>query len=75
MQNSSRWHTLCTNNADLPNLLLKSTFTSDGYSIQLTDLSRLWTQHLTKNQIANQARHSKCSIDASQDDEQYHILR
>lgn len=75
MQNSSGWHTLCTNNADLPNLLLKSTFTSDGYSIQLTDLSRLWTQHLTKNQIANQARHSKCSIDASQDDEQYHILR
>jgi len=68
------WKTL---RLDLPNdvrLLGKWSFDSAGYEIQLSDLSRVWAEKASKNDILRRATGSGSSIDPSQDDEQLGIF-
>lgn len=73
MATSNVWHTLPLSRTELPPLLVKCSLLDDGYCVQLTDLSRLWEERLTKTQIIARAEETGCSIDPSEDD-QYIIM-
>lgn len=69
-----RWRTLRHNDQNLPSLLLKASFSKDGYDVRLTDLSRVWSETLERKDIVKQAKRRSCSIDPSEDDEQFQIF-
>ncbi|KAK4626448.1 hypothetical protein CLAFUW4_04902 [Fulvia fulva] len=58
---------------ELPRLLIKTRFKDNGYNIQLTDLSRIWSESLEHEDIVKRAAEEGCSIDPSEND-QYQIL-
>lgn len=68
------WTVLPLDAAEAPRLLVKSRFDKDGYSVQLTDLSRVWSDTLTKAEIIQRASDVGSSIDPGEDDEQFNIL-
>lgn len=57
-----------------PSLLLRFCFETEEHTIQVTDLCRVWIVRLEKSHVLRQAEDEDCSIDPSQDDEQYDIL-
>ncbi|KAK5165861.1 uncharacterized protein LTR77_008784 [Saxophila tyrrhenica] len=59
---------------NFPKLLVKCRFESSGYSIHISDLSRIWRESLSKRECVERAVDIGCSIDPSQDDEQFRIL-
>lgn len=64
-------------NLDLPNvpkILVKCRLDSSGYQIELTDLSRIWTDSASKDEIIQRALDVGSSIDPSEDDEQFKIF-
>jgi len=69
-----QWKHLRQNDAQLPSLLVKASFSKNGYSIRLTDLSRVWAEELSKAEIITRARARNCSIDPGEDTEQYEIF-
>lgn len=69
-----QWKHLRQNDAQLPSLLVKASFSKNGYSIRLTDLSRVWAEELDKAEIISRARARNCSIDPGEDAEQYDIF-
>lgn len=73
MPGTSRWRTLDLANG-APKILLKANFTSSGYSVQLTDLCRVWSESFSKRDIIRRALDDNPSIDPSEDDEQFRIF-
>jgi hypothetical protein len=73
-QAMEQWKHLRQNDAQLPSLLVKASFSKNGYSIRLTDLSRIWAEELDKAEIISRARARNCSIDPGEDAEQYDIF-
>ncbi|KAK1072669.1 hypothetical protein LTR74_002461 [Friedmanniomyces endolithicus] len=75
---STHWKTLHltenSNNNGIPQLLIKAKLDSSGYTIHLTDLSRIWGETLTKRGIRKRADLDDCSIDPGEGDDQYQIL-
>ncbi|KAI7197038.1 hypothetical protein D0869_00113 [Hortaea werneckii] len=71
---SPRWRTLSISDESLPPLLIKAHLHSEGYTIHLTDLSRIWSESLTKREINKRALNNDCSIDPTDGPEQYTIL-
>ncbi|KAI6797891.1 hypothetical protein KC361_g3672 [Hortaea werneckii] len=69
-----RWRTLSISDESLPPLLIKAHLHSKGYTIHLTDLSRIWSETLTKREINKRALNNDCSIDPTDGPEQYTIL-
>ena len=69
-----QWKHLRHGDAHLPSLLVKASFSKTGYSIRLTDLSRVWAEELQKAEIITRARAHNCSIDPGEDAEQYDIF-
>jgi hypothetical protein len=69
-----QWQNLRQNDSHLPSLLVKASFSRNGYSIRLTDLSRIWAEELNKSEIIIRARARNCSIDPGEDTEQYDIF-
>ena len=69
-----RWRTLSISDESLPPLLIKAHLHSEGYTIHLTDLSRIWSETLTKREINKRALNNDCSIDPTDGPEQYNIL-
>lgn len=69
------WHTLPAI-ARTQNEPLLARWRSDknGYSVQITNLKEIWTEVLTKDDIITRANDEGCSIDPSEDDNQYQIL-
>jgi len=69
------WHPLPSSleNKSEP-LLIRYSFTKDGYKVQVTDLSQVWTEELKKKQIIKRALNDDVSIDPSEDDSQFDIL-
>ncbi|KAF2095389.1 XLF-domain-containing protein [Rhizodiscina lignyota] len=57
-----------------PQLLIKYDFTSAGYTVWLTDLSRIWTETLDRRQLVLRALTDNTSIDPSEDTSQLRIL-
>lgn len=69
-----QWQHLQQSGPHLPSLLVKASFSKHGYSIRLTDLSRIWAEELDKSEIITRARARNCSIDPGEDTEQYDIF-
>ncbi|KAL1585632.1 hypothetical protein WHR41_06097 [Cladosporium halotolerans] len=68
------WSKLHHSSDDLPSLLVKSSFSRDGYSVYLTDLSRIWIETLGREEIVARAKRLSCSIDPEEDDQQFQIF-
>jgi hypothetical protein len=69
-----QWKHLRVVNEQIPPLLIKSTFGKHGYSIKLTDLSRIWVETLSRDEIITRARKRNCSIDPGEDGSQHRIF-
>ncbi|QIW98374.1 hypothetical protein AMS68_003892 [Peltaster fructicola] len=55
-------------------LIISTHIHADGYTVYLSDLEHIWTEELTKAAVLERAAELDCSIDPSQDSEQYHIF-
>ncbi|KAF2773350.1 XLF-domain-containing protein [Teratosphaeria nubilosa] len=71
---AGKWRTLSIENENLPQLLIKAALNVSGYTIHLTDLSRIWGDSLTKKQLFRRALDDACSIDPTEGDDQLRIL-
>jgi hypothetical protein len=69
-----QWKHLRVFNEHIPPLLIKSTFGKHGYNIKLTDLSRIWVETLSRDEIITRARKRNCSIDPGEDSSQHKIF-
>ncbi|KAK5122896.1 hypothetical protein LTR85_003461 [Meristemomyces frigidus] len=72
---ASTWRTLHLTASSIPQLLVKATLDSSGYTVHLTDLSRVWGETLTKREIRKRADRIDCAIDPSEGDDQFKILQ
>lgn len=52
-------------------LLFKTRFDRSGYHVQLTDLSRIWEEALSKQEIIKRAVETGCSFNPGDDDTNY----
>ncbi|KAF2481289.1 XRCC4-like factor-domain-containing protein [Neohortaea acidophila] len=68
------WRTLTLDNTHIPRLLVKRRFARDGYDVQVTDLSRVWAEALSRDDIVQRATERGSSIDPGEDDEQLDIF-
>ncbi|KAK3676664.1 hypothetical protein LTR78_003439 [Recurvomyces mirabilis] len=68
------WKSIRLPQDNLPHLLVKARLDPTGYTIHLTDLSRIWSETLTKREVERRAIKEDCSIDPGEDDQQYSIL-
>jgi hypothetical protein len=68
------WKHLRVANEKLPPLLINADLSSLGYIIKLTDLSRIWAETLSRDDVLTRARKRNCSIDPGEDDSQQKIF-
>ena len=68
------WKHLRIASDKLPPLLIKATLDEHGYTIKLTDLSRIWVETLPRDEIITRARKRNCSIDPGEDSSQQKIF-
>lgn len=66
----SPWKTVSFSSVT-PQLLMKTRFDRTGYDIQLTDLSRIWRETLSRKEIIKRAIESGCSFNPGDDDNNY----
>jgi XLF-Cernunnos, XRcc4-like factor, NHEJ component len=59
--------------AHLPALLISEAFTAASYTVHLTDLTHIWSEHLDRRDIVRRGREQDTSIDPSEN-EQLQIL-
>ena len=69
-----QWKHLHVSSGQLPPLLIKAAFGKHGYSIKLTDLSRIWVETQSRDEIITRARKRNCSIDPGEDGSQYNLF-
>lgn len=55
-------------------MLVRANLNSEGYTIYVTDLSRIWGETLCKRQIQRRADEIDCTIDPGEGDDQLNIL-
>lgn len=60
-----------TFSSDTPQLLMRTRFDRTGYRIQLTDLSRIWEETVSKKDIIKRAIETGCSFNPGDDDGNY----
>lgn len=59
----------------IPPLLVSSTFTTSSYEIHITDLTYIWTESLSRNEILKRSSDHHTSIDPNEDEDQLqHLL-
>ena len=69
------WRVLPLDSDLLPQLLVKAELSGpDGYGIKVTDLCNIWGEAAPRAQVVRKAADAGCSIDPSEDDDQYKIL-
>jgi hypothetical protein len=71
---AGKWKTLSIDSPSLPRLLVKASLDLTGYTIHLTDLSRTWSESLTRKQLVHRAINDDCSIDPTEGHDQTRIL-
>lgn len=54
--------------------LTRYVFGTDNYKVQITDLTHVWTEELSKRDIINRARQDETSINPSEDNNQFKII-
>jgi hypothetical protein len=72
---SSKWRRLHLPRQDgLPPLLLRYSRTLDSYDVYMTDLSNIWTEHMSRKDILKRADEDATTIDPSEDPDQFKVL-
>ncbi|KAF2859002.1 XLF-domain-containing protein, partial [Piedraia hortae CBS 480.64] len=71
---ADRWRSLCLDQTNVPQLFIRTNIAATGYTIHITDLSRVWGETIREPDIKSRARSSRCSIDPSDGEDQYKIL-
>jgi hypothetical protein len=72
---SSKWRRLHLPRQDgLPPLLLRYSRTLDNYDVYMTDLSNIWAEHMSRQDILDRADEDATTIDPSEDPEQFEVL-
>ncbi|KAE8410508.1 XRCC4-like factor-domain-containing protein [Aspergillus pseudocaelatus] len=72
---SVKWQRLpLLNRGEIPPLLFKYSSTSKGYELYITDLTNIWSEHLTRQDILRRADEDDSTIDPSEDTEQFGVL-
>lgn len=71
---SLKWQKLHLPDYDGPPLLFNYTPKSDSYQLYITDLTHVWTEHLTRKAILKRADAQNTTIDPSEDPEQFRVL-
>ncbi|KAF5859261.1 hypothetical protein ETB97_003115 [Aspergillus alliaceus] len=72
---SLKWKRLnLSNQENIPPLLFRYTSTSNGYGLYITDLTNIWSEHLTRQDILRRADEQNTPIDPSEDTEQFKVL-
>ena len=74
MATIGHWQVLTANVENAPKLLVRAQFKDSGYEIELTDLSNMWRESVTKEDIIQRASDTGSSIDPGQDNEQFWIF-
>ncbi|KAF9885729.1 hypothetical protein FE257_012614 [Aspergillus nanangensis] len=57
-----------------PALLYRYITTTSGYELYMTDLTNIWSEHMTRQAIIEKADKYEATIDPSEDPEQFRIL-
>ncbi|KAE8133355.1 XRCC4-like factor-domain-containing protein [Aspergillus pseudotamarii] len=72
---SAKWQRLrLSNRGVIPPLLFKYSSTSKGYELYITDLTNIWSEHLTRQDILRRADEDDSTIDPTEDTEQFGVL-
>lgn len=59
---------------EIPQLLIRTAFTSEGYDVSVTDLMRVWSESLSRRDIIKRALNENTSIDPTEDSAQLKVL-
>ncbi len=57
------WRLLPVSTAGIPNLLISSTFTSQSYTVRITDLANVWTETMDRKSLVRRGLEEDISID------------
>ncbi|KAF7715001.1 Uncharacterized protein PECH_006050 [Penicillium ucsense] len=71
---ASQWHTLTLPGENLPPLLYRYIWSRQGYSLHVTDLTYIWSEQLSREEIFNRAEETATTIDPSEDLDQFDLL-
>jgi hypothetical protein len=73
---SATWRLLNQTPSDtqLPPLLISTTFTSNSYSVNVTDLTYIWSESLDRRSIIKRSLDENTSIDPSEDAQQLRVF-
>jgi hypothetical protein len=73
---SAPWRLLNQTSSDveLPPLLISTTFTSNSYKVNVTDLTHIWSESLDRRSIIKRSLDEDTSIDPSEDAEQLRVF-
>ncbi|KAJ5094195.1 hypothetical protein N7456_010056 [Penicillium angulare] len=71
---SPTWQRLTLQQSNLPPLLFQFTWTHKGYNLYITDLTSIWSEELSHQQILKQAEENATTIDPSEDKDQFEVL-
>lgn len=70
-----KWQRLRLSNREaIPPILFKYSSTSKGYELYITDLTNIWSERLTRQDILRKADEDDTTIDPSEDMEQFGVL-
>ncbi|KAJ5735442.1 DNA double-strand break repair and VJ recombination XRCC4 N-terminal [Penicillium malachiteum] len=71
---ASNWHKLTLQQPNTPPLLSQFTWTREGYTLYVTDLTFIWSEELFHQEILKRAEEKATTIDPSEDHDQFNVL-
>lgn len=74
MTSAGAWKILHHDRREVPRLLAKFAISDNGYDIAVTDLTNVWREVLSRDQVIQRAEEDGCSINPGDDIEQLRIL-
>ncbi|KAJ5722383.1 DNA double-strand break repair and VJ recombination XRCC4 N-terminal [Penicillium malachiteum] len=71
---ASSWQKLTLQQPNTPPLLYRFTWTREGYTLYVTDLTFVWSEELSHQEILKRAEEKATTIDPSEDHDQFNVL-
>ncbi|KAJ6021830.1 hypothetical protein N7540_007334 [Penicillium herquei] len=71
---ASNWHKLTLQQPNTPPLISRFTWTREGYTLYVTDLTFVWSEELSHQEILKRAEEKATTIDPSEDHDQFNVL-
>ncbi|KAJ5609773.1 hypothetical protein N7528_010340 [Penicillium herquei] len=71
---ASSWQKLTLQQPNTPPLLYRFTWAREGYTLYVTDLTFVWSEELSHQEILKRAEEKATTIDPSEDHDQFNVL-